>query len=62
MSATVWAGFTATVIGRYMRSLAIARRSSWAIAARVAGAFTSGDFTTTSAGSALPGNARCMRL
>ena len=62
MFATVASLLTSTVIGSYARPLASARRSSRPIAARTAGAFTSGALTTTLAGSAVPGNACCMRL
>ena len=61
ISATVASSLTATAIGSYMRPLASARSSSLSIAARTAGAFTSGALTTTLAGNAAPGKAFCMR-
>ena len=62
MFATVPALLTAIVIGSCARPLASARRSSSEIAERTAGAFTFGAFTITLAGSAVPGNACCIRL
>ena len=50
MFATVASSLTSTVIGSCMRPLASARCSSWSIASRTAGAFTSGALTTTLAG------------
>ena len=61
MFATVASVLTSTVIGLYMRPLASARFSSCSIAFRMAGAFTFGALTTTFAGSAVPGNACCIR-
>ena len=62
MFATVRALLTSTVIGSCARPLASARRSSCAIASRTAGALTFGALTITFAGSAVPGNASCIRL
>ena len=62
MFATVPALLTAIVIGSCARPLASARRSSWEIAERTAGAFTFAALTITFAGSAVPGNACCIRL
>ena len=62
MFATVPALLTAIVIGSCARPLASARCSSREIASRTAGAFTFGALTITFAGSAVPGNACCIRL
>ena len=62
MFAIVWSGFVSTVIGPRARPVASAASSSRPIAWRTAGALTSDAFTTTLAGSAVPGNACCMRL
>jgi len=59
--AIVRSRFVSIVIGLWTRPLASALRSSSAIALRTDGASTFGAFTTTFAGSALPGNACCMR-
>ena len=61
MFATVASLLTATVIGSYIRPLASARCSNRPIALRTDGAFTFGACTTTLAGSAVPGNACCIR-
>ena len=62
MFATVPAVLTSTVIGSYIRPLASARLRSCSTAASTAGACTLGALTTTFAGSAVPGNACCIRL
>ena len=61
MFAIVRSSFVSMVIGPRARPVASAANSSRLIAWRTAGALTSGAFTTTLAGSALPGNACCMR-
>ncbi len=62
MFATVRAELTSIVMGSCMRPLASARCSSFAIAAFTAGASMFGALTIRLAGSAVPGNATCMRL
>ena len=62
MFATVPASLTAIAIGSWARPLASARCSSREIASRTAAAFTFGALTMTLAGSAVPGNACCIRL
>ena len=61
MFAIVWLSFVSTVIGPRARPVASAASLSRSIALRTAGASTSAALTTTVAGSAVPGNACCMR-